>query len=141
MQDDLTPLSAPERVLELADGKITTLTAVSPDETCLRGHYPDLPILPGVMLVEMMQRAVRRYAVERLGRPARLRTLHTVRFFAPVSPGDEVTTECGVTPAGDTLEVTARCRAGQGSVASVRATYQLSSVPSEVGRRGTRSGI
>lgn len=119
------PLSAVEQVVDIVDGGITTVTAVDKDEPCFAGHYPDHPILPGVLLVEMMQRAVRRYAWQRLGRPVRLQTLTRARFSAPVGPGDEVTTECGLTADGGRLDVTARCRTGHGRVASLRATYEL----------------
>jgi 3-hydroxyacyl-[acyl-carrier-protein] dehydratase len=125
MADRPVPLSAPEQVLDLGDGTITTVTAIDATESCFAGHYPDFPILPGVLLIETVQVAVRRYATDRLGQAARLQTLDTVRFFAPVGPGDEVTTECALTRDGDQLQVTARCRTGRGRAASVRATYGL----------------
>jgi 3-hydroxyacyl-[acyl-carrier-protein] dehydratase len=119
------PLSASERVVDIVDGRISTVTAVDKDEPCFAGHYPDHRILPGVLLVEMMQRAVRRYAWQRLGRPVRLQTLATARFTAPVGPGDEVTTDCDFTAHRERLDVTARCRTGRGRVASLKATYEL----------------
>ena len=119
------PLSASEHAVDIVDGRITIVTAVGKDEPCFEGHYPGHPILPGVFLVEMMQRAVQRYAWERLGRPVRLQTLTTARFSAPVGPGDEVTTDCGLIADGGRLDVTARCRTGRGRVASLRATYEV----------------
>lgn len=111
--------------MDVGPDRITTVTPVDGDEPCFAGHYPGHPILPGVLLIEMMQRAVRRYAWQRLGRPVRLQAVDRARFSAPVGPGDEVTTECGITVEQARLEVAARCRTGRGRVASLHATYRL----------------
>lgn len=116
-------LSAPEQVVRLVDGEIVTTTAISADEPCFAGHYPGFPLLPGVLLIEIVRRAAVRYAAERHGRTVRLRTLTTARFSAPVRPGDVVTTECRFTWTAGVLEASAACRSGSRRVASIRASY------------------
>lgn len=118
-----TPLRETTRVSESRAGHITTVTPIRAEEECFVGHYPDFPILPGVLIVETAHRAVRHYAARRLARAARLRVLHRVRFFGPVFPGDELTTECGLTLDGDHLTATVRCRTATARVASIRAGY------------------
>lgn len=118
------PLSAPQHVVRLGAGEIVTTTAIGADEPCFAGHYPGFPILPGVLLIEIVCRAAVRYAAEQHGHPVRLHTLITARFFAPVRPGDVVTAECRFTWTAGMLEASAACRTGTGRVASIRASYE-----------------
>jgi 3-hydroxymyristoyl/3-hydroxydecanoyl-(acyl carrier protein) dehydratase len=58
---------------------------IPPDHPSLDGHFPDHPLVPGVVLLD---EALARLAAHlRCGRPVRLRS---VKFLAPVLPGDEV---------------------------------------------------
>lgn len=125
MTTNPTLLRAPERLLDLTDKVITTSTAIDAGEPCFAGHYPAAPILPGVLLIEIVNRAVHRYAADRLGRCARLHTLDSVRFFALVGPGDSVTTACQISTCGDLIDVTAECRAGRVRASTLRARYSL----------------
>lgn len=60
--------------------------AIRHDEETLRGHFPGLPIYPGVFVVESVLQAV----ALAYGRPARLRELRSIRFLAPLLAGDEL---------------------------------------------------
>lgn len=57
------------------------------------GHFPHQPILAGVFLVEMSQRAVEAALSKVLRRPHRVIGVDRFRFFNPVLPGDACTLE------------------------------------------------
>lgn len=61
---------------------------VSPREPVFAGHYPELPIFPGVCLVECVHLAVRQVVPDS---PAGLVTVDLIRFHAPVFPRDVLT--------------------------------------------------
>lgn len=66
------------------------------DEWFLQGHFPGDPVVPGVMLCELLaQTACVLLAGTLNGQAATLLTgLDKVRFKEPVRPGDTVETEC-----------------------------------------------
>lgn len=61
---------------------------VSPGEPVFAGHFPDLPIFPGVCLVECVHLAVRQVVPDS---PAGLVAVDSVRFQSPVFPHDVIT--------------------------------------------------
>ena len=49
------PLLLVDRVLELLPGeRITALKNVSMNEPCFQGHFPDYPVMPGVLILEAL---------------------------------------------------------------------------------------
>ncbi|HEX6339802.1 hypothetical protein [Umezawaea sp.] len=76
-------------VVANASGPSTATVEISADEPVLRGHYPHLPIFPGVGVVECVRRGAHLTAPEDAG-PLRLAALESVRWLAPVFPGDTV---------------------------------------------------
>lgn len=61
---------------------------VSAREPVFAGHYPDLPIFPGVCLVECVHLAVRQVVPDS---PAALVAVDSIRFHSPVFPHDVIT--------------------------------------------------
>jgi len=62
------------------------------DEFFLQGHFPEYPIVPGVMLCEMMgQTSCVLMADQIRGKTTLFAGLDKVRFRRPVRPGDTVT--------------------------------------------------
>lgn len=123
VKDYAAPLAALDRVLRVDDDGIATAKAVTGNEPFFTGHYPEFPIFPGVFIVETVQQTVRRFADERW-RPARLVEIASVRFLAPVLPGDVLTTECRCTVEGDELTARASCATERGKVADVKLLYR-----------------
>ncbi|WP_188793749.1 hydroxymyristoyl-ACP dehydratase [Dyella nitratireducens] len=54
---------------------------VPPEHPCLPGHFPDHPLVPGVVVLEHVAEALRSWRDQRLAR------IREVKFLAPLYPG------------------------------------------------------
>lgn len=63
----------------------------APGDRAFAGHFPHHPILPGVFLLEMAQRAAEWALQQSLERVFRISRVERMRFIAPVRPGDGCT--------------------------------------------------
>ena len=84
---------------ELTDGVAHGKVNIRGDEWFLQGHFPDHPIVPGVMLCEMLAQSACVCLQDQI-RPGALTFfagLDKVRFKKPVYPGDTLETECEIT--------------------------------------------
>ena len=86
-----------EAVLE--DGKALGKYSVRGDEWFLDGHFPGNPIVPGVILCEILAQSVcvllDAEAAE--GATTYLAGISSAKFKSPVKPGDLIETECAIT--------------------------------------------
>lgn len=69
---------------------------VAPDHPALPGHFPGRPIVPGVLLLDQVMRAI---AAREPEAPPPSRVLRA-KFAAPVLPGVEVSIELGPRQSG-----------------------------------------
>ena len=87
-----------DEVLELEPGRrVVARKRVRPDEWFFPGHFPERPIMPGVIIVEALAQAgaVAVLSVEEnRGKLALFAGIDGVRFKRIVVPGDELTLEC-----------------------------------------------
>jgi 3-hydroxyacyl-[acyl-carrier-protein] dehydratase len=90
------PFQFIDRVLEFEDGRrIVALKNVSVDEPFFRGHFPGMPLMPGVLICEALAQAGAllahrsRDGVEP-GHVVVLAGLDKARFRRPVVPGDQL---------------------------------------------------
>jgi len=82
-----------DRVLELEEGKrIVAIKNVTANENFFVGHFPGLPVMPGVLILEAMaQTAIVLYAKTKHVDKSKVRYYFAkaeVKFKAPVIPGD-----------------------------------------------------
>ncbi len=84
---------------ELRDGVAYGKIAIRGDEWFLQGHFPDHPIVPGVILCEMMAQSACVCLMEEMrdGILPFFSGLDKVKFRSPVVPGDVLETECSIT--------------------------------------------
>jgi 3-hydroxyacyl-[acyl-carrier-protein] dehydratase len=87
------PMLLVDRVEELVrDERITATKAVTINEGFFAGHFPDRPIMPGVLIVEALAQAAGVLAVESLGLSGSGKLVYFMaidgaKFRAPVEPG------------------------------------------------------
>jgi len=76
----------------VAGREITAVRAIAPDEEYFRDHFPGFPVVPGVLLTEMMAQAAGKCLdAQRLPRgKAMLARILSASFRQWVRPGDEV---------------------------------------------------
>ncbi len=96
---DLLPHRYPfllvDRMLEVVpDKRVVGLKNVSINEPFFQGHFPGIPIMPGVLIVEAMGQVGGLMLFNSLETPANwlvfLTGLDKVRFRNPVRPGDQI---------------------------------------------------
>ena len=93
------PFLLVDRIVALEMGKrIVGLKNVSSNEPFFQGHFPERPIMPGVLIVESLAQTGGILALlstpENLGNPSLfLMGLDQVRFRQPVVPGDQLRLE------------------------------------------------
>jgi 3-hydroxyacyl-[acyl-carrier-protein] dehydratase len=85
-----------DRVVEFIPGeKIVALKNVTYNEPFFRGHFPERPIMPGVLIIEAMAQAggVLAFASqseEMHGKPVYFMGMDRVKFWRPAFPGDQI---------------------------------------------------
>lgn len=94
------PFILVDEVLEKDDTHIIALKHVRADEDYFRGHFPDMPVMPGVLIVEAMAQAGAIVALakrENQGKIAFFAGIDKVRFKRSVFPGDTLRLEVTMT--------------------------------------------
>ncbi len=93
------PFLLVDRVLEFVDGeRLLALKNVTINEPFFVGHFPGMPVMPGVLICEALAQAGALFAYRCSGgvapqRPILLAGLDRVRFRRPVVPGDQLRLE------------------------------------------------
>ena len=80
------------------DGEAVGHYTVRGDEFFLRGHFPENPIVPGVILCEILAQSACVLMEDALaeGKLPVYTGLNNVKFRSPVRPGDTVETRCHI---------------------------------------------
>jgi 3-hydroxyacyl-[acyl-carrier-protein] dehydratase len=88
------PFLLVDEIVEQSDKRIVCRKRFTGDEFWYRGHYPDFPLTPGVLLVEAGMQAgailLARYAAEKPGGVPVATRINNVRFRHMVRPGDTI---------------------------------------------------
>ena len=81
--------------IEIIDGVAVGSYTVRGDEHFLDGHFPGNPVVPGVILCEILaQSSCVLLDTSLRGQTPYLVGMNNIKFKRPVAPGDTVRTEC-----------------------------------------------
>ncbi len=91
------PFLLVDRVLEFEPGKsLVAIKNVTVNEPFFQGHFPEKPVMPGVLILEALAQATGLLAFRTEGRDAARDSLYyfvgidKARFKRPVEPGDQL---------------------------------------------------
>jgi len=95
------PFLLVDRVISLDPGKsIVAIKNVTANESFFEGHFPEVKIMPGVLIVEAVAQAGGILLYHSLPDPAKklvvLSKLHNIRFRKIVVPGDQIRMEAEI---------------------------------------------
>ncbi len=86
------PMLLVDRILEITDTDVIGEKLVSANEPFFAGHFPDRPIMPGVLVLEAIAQTAAVCVLwnepENRGRGVALAAVKSARFRRPVVPGD-----------------------------------------------------
>jgi beta-hydroxyacyl-ACP dehydratase FabZ len=94
------PFLLVDRIIELEAERVVGIKNVTVNEPFFSGHFPDFPVMPGVLIVEAMAQAAGVLVLS--GIPDRdqklvfLVAIENARFRKPVVPGDQLRLEMTV---------------------------------------------
>src|SRR4051795_10598309 len=87
-------------ILELEEERIVGIKNVTANEPFFAGHFPDYPVMPGVLIVEAMAQVagvlVLKQMPDRHKKVVLLATVEQAKFRRPVRPGDQLRIEMTV---------------------------------------------
>jgi beta-hydroxyacyl-ACP dehydratase FabZ len=94
------PFLLVDRIVELEEERIVGIKNVTANEPFFMGHFPDFPVMPGVLIVEAMAQTagvhVLRTIADRDSMNVFLVSIDSARFRRPVVPGDQLRLEMTV---------------------------------------------
>ena len=91
------PMLLVDRIVELEAERIVGIKNVSANEPFFSGHFPDFPVMPGVLIVEAMAQTagvlVLKSIEDRASKLVLLVSIEYAKFRKPVVPGDQLRME------------------------------------------------
>jgi len=94
------PMLLVDSILELEEERIVGIKNVTANEPFFSGHFPDYPVMPGVLIIESMAQVagvlVLKQIPDRHNKLVLLATVEQAKFRRPVRPGDQLRIEMKV---------------------------------------------
>ena len=91
------PMLLVDRIVELEAERIVGIKNVTANEPFFSGHFPDFPVMPGVLIVEAMAQTagvlVLKSIEDRASKLVLLVSIEYAKFRRPVFPGDQLRME------------------------------------------------
>jgi 3-hydroxyacyl-[acyl-carrier-protein] dehydratase len=95
------PMLLVDRILEMTADRVVGIKNVTANEPFFSGHFPDFPVMPGVMIVEAMAQVggvlVLNSIPDRHNKLVLLASVEEAKFRRPVVPGDQIVIEMVIT--------------------------------------------
>jgi beta-hydroxyacyl-ACP dehydratase FabZ len=92
------PMLLVDRILEMEEDRIVGMKNVTANEPFFMGHFPEYPVMPGVLIVEAMAQVggvlVLRSVPDRKSKLVLFASIEEAKFRRPVLPGDTLIIEC-----------------------------------------------
>ena len=89
-----------DSIVELEDERVVGIKNVTVNEPFFMGHFPDFPVMPGVLIVEAMAQVagvlVLNQIPDRHQKVVLLASVEQAKFRKPVLPGDQLRIEMKV---------------------------------------------
>jgi beta-hydroxyacyl-ACP dehydratase FabZ len=94
------PMLLVDRIVELEADRIVGIKNVTVNEPFFAGHFPDFPVMPGVLIIEAMAQVagvlVLKEIPDRNSKVVLLASVDNAKFRRPVRPGDQLRIEMKV---------------------------------------------
>lgn len=94
------PMLLVDRIEELDEERIVGIKNVTANEPFFMGHFPEYPVMPGVLIVEAMAQVagvlVLKSIPDRKSKLVLLASIEGAKFRRPVRPGDQLRIEMKV---------------------------------------------
>jgi beta-hydroxyacyl-ACP dehydratase FabZ len=91
------PFLLVDRIVEMEPDRIVGIKQVTANEPHFTGHFPDFPVMPGVLIIEAMAQTagvlVLKTMEDRHSKLVLLVAIENARFRRPVVPGDTLRME------------------------------------------------
>ena len=91
------PMLMVDRILECGENSIVGVKSVTVNEPFFTGHFPTLPVMPGVLIIEAMAQVagilISQIAPQTRGKIMFLASVEDAKFRKPVVPGDQLRIE------------------------------------------------
>jgi 3-hydroxyacyl-[acyl-carrier-protein] dehydratase len=91
------PFLLVDSILELEPERIVGIKNVTANEPWAMGHFPDFPVMPGVLIIEAMAQVagvlVLKQIPDRASKLVLLASVEEAKFRRPVRPGDQLRIE------------------------------------------------
>src|SRR5271169_3505903 len=95
------PMLLVDRIEELEEDRIVGIKNVTVNEPFFQGHFPEFPVMPGVLVLEAMAQVagvlVLKSVPDRKNKLVLLASIEQAKFRRPVRPGDQLRIEMKVT--------------------------------------------
>lgn len=94
------PMLLVDRIVELEPDRIVGIKNVTVNEPFFQGHFPEIPVMPGVLIIEAMAQVagvlVLKEIPDRKSKVVLLASVDSAKFRRPVVPGDQLRIEMRV---------------------------------------------
>ncbi len=93
------PMLLVDRIIELEPDRIVGIKNVTVNEPFFAGHFPEFPVMPGVLIIEAMAQVAGVLVLKDLGDRQKvvfLASIDQAKFRRPVVPGDQLRIEMKV---------------------------------------------